>query len=516
MSRHTLFICIGGTGTQVGTAIGNMYPLLKSSGIAKEGDVYDMFIMDKDVLGENFRYCVKAHDDYKQVSKLLPFESLPPYELYGGLYKELQDKRSEPSLDCTVMKLIGDDPLIKELADMCWKEEKRNESLSDGNNRDPSRGAVDAHVSLKYLKETSLVKKLKELVSDNASMENIRLVVIAGITGGMGASLIVPFVEEIKTTFSNDKDLQKIGKVRIDLILLGPYFKIPDNPEKKEIDDIGTSADSYHRAKDQIKELREFVSKDSYKDIKWHIYYVDSPEELDNICGTFKKNGAVKRLSHVLELMAAVAALVWYNQEDAGYYYTDLMTKSDEKIAIDWDRLEAGVYIKPHALNLMKLIAIVATEVYPRFSQELKDLKNDAFVKMYIKKIDENMRLVDEIKAKIKNWLIHAISYFKFWNEVRLYSKFGETREVSIDFFDEESMKDLTRIFERVIDDPFTSWEKEPLNQIPLCQNTWMNYLSAVKLDRKKISDLFSVKDNSYPLLSLMINDIYKVLEKEN
>ena len=73
MSRHTLFICIGGTGTQVGTAIGNMYPLLKSSGIAKEGDVYDMFIMDKDVLGENFRYCVKAHDDYKQVSKLLPY-----------------------------------------------------------------------------------------------------------------------------------------------------------------------------------------------------------------------------------------------------------------------------------------------------------------------------------------------------------------------------------------------------------------------------------------------------------
>ena len=68
----------------------------------------------------------------------------------------------------------------------------------------------------------------------------------------------------------------------------------------------------------------------------------------------------------------------------------------------------------------------------------------------------------------------------------------------------------------RVIDDPFTSWEKEPLNQIPLCQNTWMNYLSAVKLDRKKISDLFSVKDNSNPLLSLMINDIYKVLEKEN
>lgn len=511
MSRHTLFICIGGTGTQVGTAIANIYPLLKSSGIAKDGDVYSMFIMDKDILGDNYKYCVKAYDDYKNVSRLLPFDVLPPYELYDNLYKELQDERGDATADCTVMKFIGDDYLIAELANMCWKEEKQKESLSEGNNRDPSRGAIDAHVSLKYLKKTSLFEKLNKLVNDNASIEGVRMVILAGITGGMGASLIVPFMEEIKTAFSNDTKLQKIGKIRIDLVLLGPYFTIPINMEENKVDDIGSSSDSYHRAKDQIKELQEFILRNNSQDVKWHVYYIDIPDGLDDICGPFKKNRAKKRASHIVELMAALESLDLNKEKDGGYYYTDLAPNADGKINIDWERL-ALPEVKPMAKKLMKLIVIVATELYPRFCQNIKDLKKDVFVRMYIKHVDQNMRLIDEIKIKIKEWLIHVIPYFNFWNEIRLYSKLGGNYEVSINFFDEKSMSELSDIFANVIDNPFISWEKEPINQMPLCKCTWMNYLSSLKPDKKEIADLFTVEDNSQKLLSLMVKNIYEVL----
>ena len=54
MSEYTLFVCLGGTGTQIGTALGNLYPLLQTSRIADSGSVYKMFIMDKDTRGKNY------------------------------------------------------------------------------------------------------------------------------------------------------------------------------------------------------------------------------------------------------------------------------------------------------------------------------------------------------------------------------------------------------------------------------------------------------------------------------
>ncbi|MGP1520483.1 MAG: hypothetical protein ACTTIZ_03105 [Treponema sp.] len=531
MSRNTIFICIGGTGTQVGTAIGTLYPLLKSSKIAGDDDIYSMFILDKDTLGDNYRYCVKAQEDYKTVSRLLPFDVLPAYELHPELYQELQsnkkkDEKNEENSDkekkndsgYTVMEFIGDDPLTKDLAYMCWKEEKHYESLSDGNNRDPSRGAIDAHVSLKNLKNTSLFEKLETLISDNVSVENIRLVILAGITGGMGASLIIPFMEEIKEEHSGDDKLSKIAKIPIDLIILGPYFTIPTNHVGEKVDDIGSTDDSYYRARDQISELREFISQNSSGDNKWHVYYVGLPDGFDDICGEFKKNKANKRHAHLVELIAALESLHLAKKNDDGYYDVQLKSE-DKKIVINWDKLPLDNKIKfrEEAKRLMKLIVIVATELYPRFAQKnLKDLKKDVFIKMYIKHVGKNGQLIDAIKTKINDWLLHTIPYFTFWNEIRLYSKLGGNSEVIIDFFDEKDMKRLTEIFERVIDEPCVSWEKKPLNQIPLCKKTWMNYISAITLDKKSISNILNTEDNSEALLSLMISDIYEVLKKEN
>ena len=57
MSEYTLLVCLGGTGTQIGTALGNLYPLLQTSHLADDGCIYKMFIMDKDTRGKNYEYC---------------------------------------------------------------------------------------------------------------------------------------------------------------------------------------------------------------------------------------------------------------------------------------------------------------------------------------------------------------------------------------------------------------------------------------------------------------------------
>lgn len=111
MPENTMFVCLGGTGTQIGTAIGHLYSLLREAGIAGTGCVYKMFIMDKDTRGKNYEYCVNTEKNYGLFYESLPFdtEALPPYKLEKGLYQELQNNAGILNSNYTIMNLIGED-----------------------------------------------------------------------------------------------------------------------------------------------------------------------------------------------------------------------------------------------------------------------------------------------------------------------------------------------------------------------------------------------------------------------
>lgn len=516
MSEYTLFVCLGGTGTQVGTAIGNLYPLLRSSGIAGESSVYNMFIMDKDTKG-NHEYCVDAAQRYQSFYNTLPFETLAPYTLTSGLYHELQKKANKFDTDYTVIDLIGSDDPIKALAGMCWEEEKYTESLRYGNNRDPSRGSLDAHVCLKYFTESSLFKTLTELVN-GASVNNIRLVIIGGTTGGMGSSLIVPLVQKIKAyRNSDDSTLKNLGKIRIDLVILGSYFKIPNNPDDLDkVNDIGVTNDSYYRVRDQVQELEKLVSE--YGDDQWRVYYV-ACQGFDDICGSFNKNGAEKRKAHLVELLAAGAALQ-LQPKGAGFYQTSIPTDEEGSLKIGWEEIPlgisdgAGAKLKNSARNLMRLISVMACQVYPRFCQDIPLLQKDVYVTTYIKKPKDNKKKIDALSVLIKAWLGQLIPYFEFWNDIQLYSKLGGGNSIAIEFFDRDAMNTLSAILANVINNPAVAWRSDgtPVNQMPLCKDTWMNYLSGISPARGRLATATASEDKSEDLFSLMIEDLYQVL----
>ncbi|MDR2786611.1 MAG: hypothetical protein LBB83_11945, partial [Treponema sp.] len=235
---HTMFICLGGTGTQIGTAIGNLYPLLEQSRIA--GAPYEMFILDKDARGGIYSACVGAYERYQDYSSFLPFKALPPYTLYSTIYQDLQGTTENlRNADYTVTDLIGKDRPIRELAGMCWIQEKRDESIRDGNNRDPSRGSLDALVCLEYLENCALFERVKAAV-DIYGEAGIRAVILGGATGGMGSSLIVPLAKKIKEYFAD---------IRLDLVILGTYFLIPQRSQQQKniVDNIGSTQDSFYR-----------------------------------------------------------------------------------------------------------------------------------------------------------------------------------------------------------------------------------------------------------------------------
>lgn len=404
--------------------------------------------------------------------------------------------------------------LMQKLASMCWKKEKQNELLRDGNNRDPSRGSLDANVCLEYFEQSSLFKELEE-ASKNKAIEDLRLVLLGGITGGMGSSLIVPLVKKIKNYYDKDApDKTKIFEnLRIDLVLLGTYFLIPVNPDKKKkVDDIGETIDSYYRVCDQLRELEEDLIKEFPK-CPWYVYYAAMPA-FDDICGAFQKNGASKRYSHFLELTAALSAFALKSTTEPGLYQTVL--PCDEKtgdIKISWDEIPLGSVIKAPAKKLMRLISIVVCQLYPRFSQEAKDLKKDVYIKKYIKNPQNDMKKIEAIRTMLKEWLTHLVPYFEFWNEIQTHSKFGGTKKVVLDFFPAEDMKNLSNYFSAIFTNPFAAWGSKPINTMPLFKDSWMNYLFDFKQDKAKLKKLIEVEDNTKELFFLMIKDIYETLE---
>lgn len=484
---YTIFICLGGTGTQIGATIGNLYPLLKQSGIT--GAPYEMFILDKDSKGGIFSSCVGAYQRYHNYSPFLPFEALPPYALYSTVYQDLQGTAENlRNADYTVMDLIGRDLPMRELAGMCWIQEKRDESIRDGNNRDPSRGSLDALVCLEHLENSVLYERLRAAV-DTYGEAGIRAVILGGATGGMGSSLIVPLAGKIKSHFAD---------LRIDLVILGTYFSIPQRSQQQQnnVDHIGSTQDSFYRVADQIQELAELVGNNP-----WWVYYAAIPE-FDDICGKFEKNGADKRKSHLLELAAALAAFRLECFPEPGFYQTSLVfDKSKPNALIDWGEIPFGNELKKPARDFMRLISIMACQALPSFSKTQKELEKDQYVKLYIKKPREEIEKIEIIRDLLKQWLQDLVPYFEFWNEIQTNTKLGDKRNRGfVDLFPLKDMEDLSLIL---------GFKQEAwTNKMPLCRETWMNFFPDIKPDKSAVASEQTMEG----LLRLMIRDIYATL----
>jgi hypothetical protein len=500
---YTAFICLGGTGTQLGTAIGNLYPLLKLSGIGQEP--FSMFIMDKDTNSGIYKACTNALERYEACKSLLPFDSLPPFELSPTVYQDLQgDLRNA---NYTVMDLIGNDIKMKELAAMCWKEEKRNESIRDGNNRDPSRGSLDALVCLEHLEKSSLFEGksgqqgLKNLVEKYGS-KSVRIVILGGATGGMGSSLIVPLAEKLYASFSG---------IHIDLVLLGTYFEIPQRNAPPlgavDIDNIGTSLDSFYRAADQIEELHNMI-KDSEK---WHVYYAAMPG-FDNTAGKFEKNGAVKRKAHLLELAATLASFYMGREDCKARFYETILAYDKPSDLIDWTEIPLGANLKRPAENFLKLISVLASMVYPSLCADQKSLKGNNYLKPYFKKNPtDDMTTISSMKDLLKKWLDNVKPYFEFWHEIQLNTHLGykDGRQV-VEFFNYSEMSKLVTMLDT---EQIRSNEFLPL----WGGKSWMALVGDIDEIARSEKSKLKEKETEEPAgkLKWMIDDIWVVLNRK-
>jgi DNA-binding PadR family transcriptional regulator len=493
---HTIFACLGGTGTQIGRAIGTLYPLLKKD--KEEGlidEPFDMFIIDKDTNSGIFKGCVGTHERYEQCYKALPFnEPLEPFYLGHDVYQQMQGATGLLRDGIYTLKdIIGEDKFVLELASMCWSDEKIGESLRDGNNRDPSRGALDAAVCLNNLEKSSFCTQIDKVISER-SLDQVRLVILGGATGGMGSSLIVPLVDRIKV---------KYPKLRVDLVILGTYFTIPqrkDEKNKSSVDNIGTSKDSFYRAADQIRELADKAVNNENR-----VYYAAMPFLDSGVSGeVFEKNGADRR-AHLVELCAALAAFEIADKKP-GFYQTVLpynLQSSEAENVIRWDDIPGGNKIYKKAARFMNLLSLLSSRIYPVLNNAEKSTEiakyRSELINRYFKKKDQET--IDAAVTALRAWIQNTMPYFKFWNDIQEYSKLGfmDSRNPVL-FFDREQMTKL----KEELDSP----QMSKLGSIPFIKEKWNDILGNLKPDPKKVA----AASDSVELLKLLIEDVYRYI----
>jgi hypothetical protein len=496
---YTAYICLGGTGTQLGSTIGNLYPLLRLSGIVKEP--FSMFILDKDTNSGIYKACTGSRQRYLDCHHLLPFDTLLPYELSPTVYQDMQEGTELlRNKNYTVMDLIGDDPAMRELAAMCWTEVKRNESLRDGNNRDPSRGSLDALVCLEHLEKSSLFqgkdgqKGLKNLI-EKYGERGVRVVILGGTTGGMGSSLIVPLAKRLRSSFPG---------LRIDMVLLGTYFEIPQRnappPGAADVDNIGTSLDSFYRAADQLEELLDAV------DNQWRVYYAAIPG-FDNTAGEFDKNGAVKRKTHLLELAAALGAFAFGEEESKPGFFQTSLSYGKDKDFIDWTDIPKVNELKNTAEDFLKLVSVVASKVYPAFTAEPQEIRKDAYLKQYFKKNPaDEMEMIMNMRDDLKMWLQNITPYFEFWQEIQLNTHLGaKDDKIIANFFPTDDMNQLAGFLD-------SSQRTRDNEKLPLFGGkTWLLFLDSIKPDKKRLVDTKDARGK----LKWLFEDIWNIYHKE-
>jgi hypothetical protein len=315
-------------------------------------------------------------------------------------------------------------------------------------------------------------------------------------------------VKKIKSYYDKDKETKIFEKLRIDMVLLGTYFKVPENSNPvNRVDDIGSNQDSFYRAKDQLNELYELVTDE------WQVYYAAIPG-FDDICGEFRKNGAKKRKSHFLELAAALAAFFEIGNDDVNFFHTALPHGKSSDIGLEL--IPFGSNLKPMVKKFMGLISIMACQVYPRFMQKVEEMKKDPYVKWYVRRIgDDSTQKIDKLRLYIKGRLDELRTCFEFWYEIQHYTKLSGNVGGIIEFSPDEEfstakINELWTILENINDTPQVAWRSEGFpNVMPLCTHTWLNYLPKIKPD-KDASVIASLEEKE--LFEQMMKDIYKAI----
>jgi hypothetical protein len=309
----------------------------------------------------------------------------------------------------------------------------------------------------------------------------------------MGSSLIVPLAKRLRGSFPN---------LRIDMVLLGTYFEIPQRNAPQsgsiDVDNIGTSLDSFYRAADQMEELHDTVTNE------WRVYYAAMPG-FDNTAGKFDKNGAVKRKCHLVELTAALAAFVLGEGNRLPGFYETSLSYGKDKAFVDWTDIPLGNILKKPTEDFMKLVSVLASMVYPSLCAEAKEIRGNNYLKYYFKKNPaDEMEIVGNMRDELKIWLQNITQCFEFWQEIQLNTRLGEkNNKAVVNFFPQDAMNRLAGVLD------FSQRARK--NEVLFDGKTWAIFLGDIKPDKKRLVDAKDAKDK----LKWMFEDIWSIYHKE-
>jgi hypothetical protein len=126
------------------------------------------------------------------------------------------------------------------------------------------------------------------------------------------------------------------------------------------------------------------------------------------------------------------------------------------------------------------------------------------------------MGLITPARDMLKDWLKIYIPFYEFWNEIQMYTKFGDKNDkVYLKFIpaDKDSNIEDMRKLGAILTEKQTALPA----RVPLYKKSLDNFVNVTEKEVKKHKNLQEVVNTPQGLLSLMIKDAYTaVLQGED
>lgn len=272
------------------------------------------------------------------------------------------------------------------LFDVLFSEEEQNTSLTEGFRAHPSIGAAVIGANMNMDEDGSV---WKNMVNDIGEQE-ARIFFFGSVFGGTGAAGF-PNIAKIIRKYFNDKaannnpdskSIKKDGRIRMAGCLMLPYFTFPKASEADMVDPNDPTKriivpDSGKFLASTYAALNYYDTSDLVGDV-FDAVYLLGDKQFVNIDKYKPGRADQKNKAHFLEMLAALAALEFFNMDSKDKYFEEakcymLAMLGNDFSWKDFPPVYPGCDIEVKLKTFIRMAYMYRSMVYPKLEECYQD-----------------------------------------------------------------------------------------------------------------------------------------------
>ncbi|MEX1377718.1 MAG: hypothetical protein AB1Z23_09660 [Eubacteriales bacterium] len=528
-------IAVGGTGIK---CLESFLYINAVNGLEHEEEInYEVLIIDSDENG-NYKALQESAIGYKRLREVFRDneKSMGQRPFANAFATKKDDDRlnnwrivKDPS-ETNISRLAPQDEKVKGLLEVLYEPGYKGEldmTLENGVHGKPKVGSLVVEYFLGKEKGDDksewgkFMSKLDADIAKCSEKEPLEIVIMGSVFGGTGASGLRTIANNIigHTTIlkNNDdkfvcKDLIERDQMKISVLMMLPYFEIPNNLELTEdeygLTDINSNTayalDYYKQDEDFMRKITTIViGKSNYDEVK-DVFSISKDKEDDYAEG----GEAQKNRALIPELLAALAMDSFFigRMKKNKLYYLARDTEQDYKI--QWKGMPNPPNYLPMLLNMIVFSLIYRKKIYPVIGANNRRVAEYPWLGICIgdmnkKEFHEDAEKVYAFTENFLQWVINISSCSVEFDDINEKYELVDTDFVRKAYCNRDFIEEFMSMNKLVY-----QHDASKLN--------WANIHDEINKSGIKIAKKVAKKQKTENSLDLLLSTLYSTIQKLN